>query len=123
MFKLNTFYQYNVEFTQLSRVENMKLYFEAETESVYKIAVRVLVPNEVTGCEDTLYRRVYDENMWFQVCENAYKKPVADYFKESSVGDDTTNEANSKQETNKPPVDLNCINVQLPVRTVRYLRV
>jgi hypothetical protein len=90
----------------------MKLYFEAETESVYKIAVRVLVPNEVTGCEETLYRRVYDENMWFQVCENAYKKPVADYFKESSVVDDTGNEAATpKSEVNKPPVDLNCIQV------------
>ena len=55
--------------------------------------------------------------------ENAYKKPVADYFKESSVIDETSNEAALKSVTNKPPLDLNCINVKFPLCTVRYLRV
>ncbi len=66
-------------------METLKLYFEGDTnQSSYKIGVRVYAPNEVTGCEETVYRRVFDENTWFQVCENAFKKEVKEYFRESS---------------------------------------
>jgi hypothetical protein len=62
----------------------MKLYFEQEKDAIYKIGVRVIVPNEVTGYEETVYRRVFDENAFFQVCDSAYKKEVGQYYLLSS---------------------------------------
>lgn len=80
VFKLNTLYQYNVEFNQRAQVDKLKLYFEADTQAMYKVSVRVGVPEESTGIEEARYRRVFDENAYYQVCENAYKKEVINYF-------------------------------------------
>jgi hypothetical protein len=76
------------------------------------------MPNEITGTEETVYRRIFDENAFYQVCENAYKKDVVKYFSPSK--DDL--EGKSKDPI-KPPLDLNAITIELPRLSTNYVKV
>lgn len=88
VYKLNTFYQYNVDLRTTSKVESLKLHFDHDEHSIYKILVRVMAPNIHTGYEETIYRRVFDENTYFTVCERGHKYDVIKYFKSASSIED-----------------------------------
>jgi hypothetical protein len=76
---LNTLYHYAFDLRNTSIVQVLKLYFEADIKSLYKICVRVLVPDS-NGKEKIYYSRVFDENYYSQVCEKADKPESIIYF-------------------------------------------
>jgi hypothetical protein len=47
--------------------------------------VRISAPNPITGTEECVYRRIFDENWYYQLCENAHKKEVVSYYKGGSI--------------------------------------
>lgn len=93
MYKLNTYYQYNVDFGNISEVSNLKLFFEADDKSNYKIMIRVFAPNATSGSEEILLRKAFDENYYFQVCERAFKPEIIEYFNNAPSIDDADKQA------------------------------
>jgi hypothetical protein len=67
LLKLNTFYQYTVDFGSSAAVQTIRLFFNSDDKCNYKVSVRVLVPGgSASGGEDfIIYRRIFDENMYF----------------------------------------------------------
>jgi hypothetical protein len=43
---MNTLYHYNIDLNKQSIVEKIKLYFEHDNRSLYKILIRIIVPDE-----------------------------------------------------------------------------
>lgn len=60
MTKYNSINQYNIDFKNLVEVNKVGLSFEAEAKGLYKIGVKVIVPNQ-NGKETIVYQRHYDE--------------------------------------------------------------
>ena len=54
-------------------------------------------PNPVTGIEETVYRRIFDENWYFQVCENSYKQEVHQYFNQGPSIEELGNKKSHEQ--------------------------
>lgn len=45
VYKLNTVYHYNFDLQNSCSVDKLKFFFEADNKNIYKICVRVLVPD------------------------------------------------------------------------------
>jgi hypothetical protein len=56
-----------VDFGSSAAVQTIRLYFNSDDKCNYKVSVRVLVPGgSASGGEDfIIYRRIFDENMYF----------------------------------------------------------
>jgi len=66
-------------------IEKLKIYFEIEKTAIYKIGVRIFVPNPVTGFEEAFYVRTFDENTFYQLCDNAFRPDVISYYNSSEL--------------------------------------
>jgi hypothetical protein len=63
IFKLNTLYYYNIDLKKNWKVGNLKLFFENDSKNLYKLLVRVIVPNN-EGKETIWMTKEFDENSW-----------------------------------------------------------
>jgi hypothetical protein len=79
IYKYNTLYHFNVDFSQKSVVEYLRLFFDKDDKS-YKIQVKLIAPNPINGVEEIIYRRQYDENTFSQVTEKSFRPEVQEYF-------------------------------------------
>lgn len=58
---MNTLYHYKIDLKQQSLIHKLKLFFECDNKSFYKICVRVIVPDD-NGNEQILLTKIFDEN-------------------------------------------------------------
>eukprot|EP00347_Sterkiella_histriomuscorum_P007708 403347869 len=117
--KYNSVNCYNVDFTNQVQVNNLALSFESEQKGLYKIGVRVIVPN-LQGKEQIIYERFYDELYFQQLCEKAENAKVIEYFHNKSDASQSQNEDNI---LNREDLGLNTIYLDLNSIKTRYMKI
>jgi hypothetical protein len=95
---MNTLYHYNVEFSSTSLIGKLKLYFEQDVKSIYKIGVRVIAP-DVKGNEVIILNKIYDENIYHQLCDKAHKEANTQYYGSSSTTHNGSTSNNDASQT------------------------
>ena len=82
VYKCNNLYHYNFDLMNKSVVNTLKLYFESDPKNLYKIGVKVMVPDQ-SGCEKIVYSRIYEENYFSTLCEKSERPEILAYFSQN----------------------------------------
>ena len=94
VYKFNTLYHFNVDFGKgdTVKLQDLKLYFDADNLSSYKILVRVLAPT-LTKRDGVIFQRLYDEDYYSLVCDKSQNTEMKTYFQSGNVDESNSQEA------------------------------
>lgn len=121
--KINNLYQYCIDFKEVALVEKLRLYFEQDQKSLYRINIKVIVPDNY-GSESVLLVKEFDEDVYSAVCDKAHKDLNVKYFNQSvKTAKQKEDENTQSSGTIVDQCDLNSITLDLYGYMGRYLKI